>query len=613
MIDILDIGTKEQKEEFIIREVAFCRSNFFYFLYNYIRIPYGGGGKEMTPEMMNYNMVRLIKCIFEYKDIVLDASRQKGKTTIAAVLILWYINFHSNVKVSIISYDQSKTKDILSRMRFMYEALPHWIKYKRKSLSERVLSFELKNGSSATIMSPSPQKPADTIGRGLTVGVIYVDEPSFIKDFDKMYNSARPGLETARKESEEMGIPSFLLMTATPNGVFGIGAPWYRLTHDSVNADSLFVKREEDTIIDKSVTFRDDHKKIFNIESKNYFVYVRYHWAEDRFINPNAITDENEIKQIEWYKKATSSMSERIVSQDYDLEYLGSSTAIFPDRIIKQFKQKDILETILLDFESRVDTRKLGEKDYLNIYDKNESVKNDYYIIGVDPAKSDTGDFAAIEVYSYLNFNQVAEYYLKPGSITRVSELTKEVIKYYYDLYDGRVIAIIENNFGNVVENLLNDKDFDKYIDCLYKDETKREHGIFTSRSNRKDMISYLYEQIKENPSRLRSKELINQVSTLVEKTGGRIEAGSGRKDDCVLASAFCAYIRYKTSFYYLPLITIPEKTRQDNDKFIDDYFSIMSPRQQDIYSNSNDDDNLPHKKNDGGFSIDDVFSLYEL
>jgi len=212
-----------------------------------------------------------------------------------------------------------------------------------------------------------------------------------------------------------------------------------------------------------------------------------------------------------------------------------------------------------------------------------------------------TGDFAVIEVYKYSNFEQVAEFSARLGSIVHFADIVKEVIKYVHTLVGDRIKVGIENNAigGSVVDILIQDEDFD-YIPYLYKTRSKHkeDYGITTGR-NKDEMITYLYDYITHDPTLLYSSDLISQLSVIEKKSGGKISAASGHHDDLFMASAFCAYLKKQCQLEISPLINVD--TENYNEMRVNEIQSLLTINQSPSatksfitdFSNINTEDDL--------------------
>ncbi len=122
---------------------------------------------------------------------------------------------------------------------------------------------------------------------------------------------------------------------------------------------------------------------------------------------------------------------------------------------------------------------------------------------------------------NYLNTNEVeASAKLRLGKINNLVE----VVKFLYSMYPTSVILIERNNFGiAVIERLLEDYKIRNSLFYSYgnKDpkrmsEEQRLHnkiyGIQTDSGSRPKMIQMLIKYVLENPEKIKSKELINEL-----------------------------------------------------------------------------------------------------
>ena len=64
-----------------------CRLSPFYFILNYVYLPEIGGKMKYTAEFLHPKFKRVIKAIMVYHMCILMASRQLGKSSIAACLL----------------------------------------------------------------------------------------------------------------------------------------------------------------------------------------------------------------------------------------------------------------------------------------------------------------------------------------------------------------------------------------------------------------------------------------------------------------------------------------------------------------------------------------------
>ena len=104
-------------------------------------------------------------------------------------------------------------------------------------------------------------------------------------------------------------------------------------------------------------------------------------------------------------------------------------------------------------------------------------------------------------------------------------------------------------------------------------------------------MIGCLTEVLKEDPSIIKSQELVNQISGIERNRGGSIS--SDTFSDLFMASCFCAYVRKMTAIDIMPQIAlgtaVVESSRAETfTSFINLNTNLTSPKrdvQNNIYS----------------------------
>jgi len=362
-----------------------------------------------------------------------------------------------------------------------------------------------------------------------------------IRHIQAAFGSAQPTLSRARQQAEKNKYPYFIAITSTPNSSVGIGQWFYDMHQFAVNANDIF---------DSNDLFIPEADEIINNPERNGFVRIRYHWSEDP------------TKSQEWYADQCRELNfdQRMINQELDLLFIGATGCIFEDDFLSSLEETSIVQRI-----------RMPHQTFLNLFVE-EIDANDFILISVDTAKSLIGDFNAIEVFTYLNFYQIAEYFGKLGSLTKYSDIVKAVTKYFAGINDNKVILCIEeNSIGTaVIENLQNDEDYD-YEQFIYSPEPEKRIGINTSSKTKPLMISILYDYFVSDSKCVRSSDLINQLHVIERKGGGGIAAQSGKNDDLFMASALAAYIRKMSELEILPLIDIT-KHKNTVDKQINQY-----------------------------------------
>ena len=118
-------------------------------------------------------------------------SRQLGISTLAAGYALWLMLFHKDKNVLCIATKQETAKNMVTKVKFMYENLPSWLKEKDKPDEANKLTLRLKNGSQIKAVSA-----ASDAGRSEAVSLLIIDEAAFIDSIGEIWASAQQTLAT---------------------------------------------------------------------------------------------------------------------------------------------------------------------------------------------------------------------------------------------------------------------------------------------------------------------------------------------------------------------------------------------------------------------------------
>ena len=116
-------------------------------------------------------------------------SRQLGISTLAAGYSLWLMTFHKDKNVLCIATKQETARNMVTKVKFMYENLPSWLKVDAEENNK--LSLRLNNGSQIKATSASSDA-----GRSEAVSLLLVDEAAFIENIGEIWASAQQTLAT---------------------------------------------------------------------------------------------------------------------------------------------------------------------------------------------------------------------------------------------------------------------------------------------------------------------------------------------------------------------------------------------------------------------------------
>ena len=116
-------------------------------------------------------------------------SRQLGISTLVAGYSLWLMLFHKDKNVVCIATKQETAKNMVTKVKFMYDNLPSWLKV--PTVENNKLTVRLNNGSQIKAVSAA----ADA-GRSEAVSMLIIDEAAFIDSIGEIWASAQQTLAT---------------------------------------------------------------------------------------------------------------------------------------------------------------------------------------------------------------------------------------------------------------------------------------------------------------------------------------------------------------------------------------------------------------------------------
>jgi hypothetical protein len=120
---------------------------------------------------------------------IINKSRQLGISTLASAYSLWLMLFQKDKNVLCIATKQETAKNMVTKVRFAYDALPKWMQI--KTVEHNKLSLRLANGSQIKAVGAT-----NDAGRSEAVSFLIIDEAAFIEGIDEIFASAQQTLAT---------------------------------------------------------------------------------------------------------------------------------------------------------------------------------------------------------------------------------------------------------------------------------------------------------------------------------------------------------------------------------------------------------------------------------
>jgi hypothetical protein len=172
----------------IIREEYIrCAQNPTHFMKKYCNIQHPQRGRILFSLFPFQEKV--LEKITDHNYSIINKSRQLGISTLVAGYSLWLMLFFKDKNILCIATKQETARNMVSKVKFMYDALPTWLKV--AAAENNKLSLRLNNGS--MIKATSANSDA---GRSEAVSLLIIDEAAFIDSIGEIWASAQQTLAT---------------------------------------------------------------------------------------------------------------------------------------------------------------------------------------------------------------------------------------------------------------------------------------------------------------------------------------------------------------------------------------------------------------------------------
>jgi len=261
----------------LIDEYIKCRDDVVYFVENYCKIVSKDDG--LIPFKPYSFQKTILDTIHANRFVINMLPRQMGKTTVVAAYLLHYLIFNSHKEIGILANKGATAREILSRIKMMYEHLPLWI---QPGVDEWAKSY-ITCGNGSRIIAESTS--SDSV-RGFSFNIVYLDEFAHVDGQDEFFESTYPVISS--------GDTTKIIITSTPNG------------------RELFYKIYTEAK-----------------EGVNGFVPIRVHW------NEHPKRDEN------WKNITLGNIGPKRFRQEFECEFLGSDGTLISGSVLENLAYKN--------------------------------------------------------------------------------------------------------------------------------------------------------------------------------------------------------------------------------------------------------------------------------
>lgn len=504
-----------------------CKQNPWYYLREISRIPDQGG--QSIHYIANRGNIAQAWCILHAIDSWLCLPRQRGKTQSALAIQGWAYSFGTtNSKFIFFNKDGENSKLNLRRLRAQLELLPEYMQFDYFIDSDGTKIKQTKNATTlkhpvnlneiAIKSKATSYDAALNLARGADAPILHFDEPEFTNHIKTIIENSYPTYERAASNAERNHAMHARIFTCTPGDLdTAAGKEGQMILDRTFKWDECFYDRGGDAL-----------KEAMRQQGKdcNGIVYIEYQYYQIGYSQ-------------EWLAEQSAKIANPIVvRREILLQRLHGSS-------LSPFNQEDI--TYITETEKKpIDEIWLGEYYRMDVYEPLD--RRIPYIVGVDCSTGTGGDSNAISVIHPHTLRPVAELECNYIGETKFRLILEEFVLKYVP---KAMVCIERNSVGSaVIDAILNSNStfqnnlyFDKGRDLLNEkmreaedmeaylrtqSKLKTYYGVYTEGSSRETMFSILARRVAEKKDDFITHNIIRDLSRLIRKPSGKIEAGSG-------------------------------------------------------------------------------------
>lgn len=478
-------------------EIKKCAKDIIHFANSYCTVMTDEGYMKITLRPYQEKVLRSYQ---ENRWNIFLAPRQIGKTITSSIFLTWYLLFHFDKNVLLMSNKGATTKEIMDKIKVIMEGLPFFLKPGVLKKDVMTLMFDNK----CRIIGQNTTK---TGGIGFTIHLLFLDEFAHIQESIKrpFYENVYPTLSSSKI--------SRVIITSTPNG--------YDLFHDLYEGA---------------------------IGGMNEYSAIRVDWWE--------VPGRDEA----WKAREVANLgSEEAFNQQYGCQFLSSSSLLLSSEDLLrlkrherefEFREIDPLDDICIDY-----TGLRWDPDF-----DLEEIENDqnFFLITVDLSEGVGRDYTVFNIFKIvcLETNQI-KMINSPGSISdffgieqiglfrsnlhNIDDVSKILYALSVNLFNQENLRLIVeyNTYGShLLKNLVTlypaSNDFDEEIIVRYYHRTgakTKNPGLRIQKDSKKLYCEGTKKLISQGRIKIKEKKSIQEAELFSRNENGTYSAQTGNDD----------------------------------------------------------------------------------
>jgi hypothetical protein len=478
-------------------ELKKCAKDIIYFANTYCQVMTDEG--YMKIELRPYQE-RVLKSYQTNRWNIFLAPRQVGKTITSSIFLTWFLLFHFDKNVLLMSNKGATTKEIMDKIKAIMEGLPFFLKpgVNKKDVMSMIFDNRCR------IIGQNTTK---TGGIGFTIHLLFLDEFAHIQESIKrpFYENVYPTLSSSKI--------SRVIITSTPNG--------YDLFHDLYQAA---------------------------VDGMNEYKAIRVDWWE--------VPGRDDA----WKEREIANLgSEEAFNQQYGCQFLSSSSLLLSSEEIKflqqferefEFKEFDALDDLCIDYsqlkwDPEFDVDEIENKNNFFVFsiDLGEGIGRDYTVFNIFKISAQSEKFIKLNKNpsSIVDFFGIEQIGVFRSNLHNLEDASKILYALVVDIFDQENLRLIieYNTYGStLLKNLTtlypSSNDFDEETIVKYKHRIGakiKNPGLRLNKDNKKLFCEKTKTFIKDGRIILKEKKSIDEACLFSRNPNGSYSAQTGNDD----------------------------------------------------------------------------------
>jgi hypothetical protein len=428
------------------------------------------------------------------------APRQIGKTITSSIFLTWYLLFHFDKNVLLMSNKGATTKEIMDKIKAIVEGLPFFLKPGVIKKDVMTMMFDNK----CRIIGQNTTK---TGGIGFTIHLLFLDEFAHIMESIKrpFYENVYPTLSSSKI--------SRVIITSTPNG--------YDLFHDLYEGA---------------------------ISNMNEYTAIRVDWWE--------VPGRDE----DWKAREIANLgSEEAFNQQYGCQFLSSSSLLLSsEELLRlkrferdfEFREIDPLDDICIDYsglrwDPEFDIADIDNEEnfFVMTIDLSEGIGRDYTVFNIFQVNCLSED----EIKKVTSPSSISDFFgieqvgIFRSNLHNIDDVSKILYSLTVDVFNQENLRLIVeyNTYGshllkNMVTLYPSSNDFDEEVIVRYYHRVgakTKNPGLRIQKDSKKLYCEKAKKLISQGRIIVKEKRSIQEAELFSRNPNGTYSAQTGNDD----------------------------------------------------------------------------------